>query len=60
MGRSMAWAWLYMVLGTLLRRFEMRLYDTTERNVTPVRDKFLWQTEPGLNRVQIKVLREYS
>ncbi|GLA62109.1 hypothetical protein AtubIFM55763_011211 [Aspergillus tubingensis] len=60
MGQSMAWAWLYMVLGTLLRRFEMRLYDTTERNVTPVRDKFLWQTEPGLNRVQIKVLREYS
>ncbi|GLB11935.1 hypothetical protein AtubIFM57258_009209 [Aspergillus tubingensis] len=58
-GQSMAWAWLYMVLGALLRRFEMRIYDTTERNVTPVRDKFLWQTEPGLNRVQIKVLREY-
>lgn len=57
---SMAWAWLYLVLGTLLRKFEMELHDTTERNVEMVRDKFLGQTERGMNRVQIKVLREYA
>lgn len=56
----MAWAWLYLVLGTLLRKFEMELHDTTERNVEMVRDKFLGQTERGMNRVQIKVLREYA
>jgi hypothetical protein len=59
MKSSMAWAWLYLVLGTLLRKFEMKLHDTTEQNVETVRDKFLGQTERGLNRVQIKVLREY-
>ncbi|OJZ89330.1 hypothetical protein ASPFODRAFT_58058 [Aspergillus luchuensis CBS 106.47] len=47
LGPNMAWAWLYLVLGTLLRRFEM------------TRDKFLGQTERGKNRVQIKVVREY-
>ncbi|KAI2894944.1 hypothetical protein CBS76997_341 [Aspergillus niger] len=60
LGPNMAWAWLYLVLGTLLRKFEMKLHDTTERNVEMVRDKFLGQTERGMNRVQIKVLREYA
>lgn len=55
----MTWAWLYLVLGTLLRRFEMRLHNTTEENVEVTRDKFLGQTERGKNRVQIKVVREY-
>lgn len=58
--RSMTWAWLYLVLGTLLRKFEMSLHDTTERNVEMVRDKFIGQTECGMNRVQIKVLGEYD
>ncbi|OJJ75883.1 hypothetical protein ASPBRDRAFT_51587 [Aspergillus brasiliensis CBS 101740] len=57
--RSMTWAWLYLVLGTLLRKFEMRLCDTTERNIEVVRDKFLAQTGRGMNRIQIKVLGEY-
>ncbi|GLA36171.1 hypothetical protein AnigIFM63309_002085 [Aspergillus niger] len=60
LGPSMCWAWLYLVLGTLLRKFEMRLYDTTERNLEVVRDKFLGQTRRGMNRIQIKVLREYT
>ncbi|GKZ51952.1 hypothetical protein AbraIFM66951_008471 [Aspergillus brasiliensis] len=59
LGPNMTWAWLYLVLGTLLRKFEMRLYDTTERNIEVVRDKFLAQTERGMNRIQIKVLGEY-
>ncbi|XRM37371.1 hypothetical protein ABZX51_000846 [Aspergillus tubingensis] len=60
LGPNMTWAWLYLVLGTLLRKFEMRLHNTTEENVEVTRDKFLAQTERGKNRVQIKVVREYS
>ncbi|OJI85470.1 hypothetical protein ASPTUDRAFT_119373 [Aspergillus tubingensis CBS 134.48] len=60
LGPNMTWAWLYLVLGTLLRKFEMRLHNTTEENVEVTRDKFLAQTERGKNRVQIKVVREHS
>ncbi|PLB53957.1 cytochrome P450 [Aspergillus steynii IBT 23096] len=60
LGPNMTWAWLYLVLGTLLRKFDMSLHDTTERNVEMVRDKFIGQTERGMNRVQVKVLGEYQ
>jgi hypothetical protein len=56
----MTWAWLYLVLGTLLQRFELDLHDTTERNVEMTRDCFIGQTDPGLNNVRVKVLREYQ
>ncbi|KAI9038140.1 cytochrome P450 [Aspergillus affinis] len=60
LGPNMTWVWMYLVLGTLVRKFEMTLYDTTERNLEMVRDKFIGQTKPGLNRIQVKVLGEYN
>jgi hypothetical protein len=55
----MTHSWLHLVLGTLLRRFEFTLYDTTEKNVEMTRDNFIGQTEPGMNVVQVKVLGEH-
>jgi hypothetical protein len=55
----MAWAWIHLVLGSLLRRFEFALHETTERNVEITRDNFNGQTDRGLNVIQVKVLEEY-
>ncbi|KAL5356850.1 cytochrome P450 [Aspergillus floccosus] len=60
LGPNMTWTWLYLVLGTLLRRFELNLYETSEKNVEMTRDLFIGQTNPGLNMIQVKVLGEYS
>lgn len=54
----MAWVWLHIVLGTLLRRFELSLHETTERNVEMTRDNFIGQTDPGMNVIQVKVLKQ--
>ncbi|KAE8153060.1 cytochrome P450 [Aspergillus avenaceus] len=59
LGQNMAWAWLYLVLGTLLRRFDLTLHETTEKNVEMTRDRFIGQTDPGMNNVQVKVLGEF-
>ncbi|CAI7578735.1 unnamed protein product [Penicillium pancosmium] len=58
-GQNMAWAMMHLVLGTLLRRYSLELYDTTERNVEMKRDNFIGQTGNGLNNIQVKVLEEY-
>lgn len=55
----MAWVWLHVSLGTLLRRFELSLYETTERNVEMTRDNFIGQTDPDMNVVQVKVLEQH-
>lgn len=55
----MAWAWLYLVIGNILRRFDLVLYNTTRENVEMVQDNFSGQTADGMNMVQVKVLREY-
>ncbi|GFF54177.1 cytochrome P450 [Aspergillus udagawae] len=39
-------------------RYELSLYDTTEKNVEIVRDCFNGQTRPGYNCIQVKVVRE--
>lgn len=54
----MAWAWLYLVIGTILRRFELTLYNTTRENVEMVQDNFSGQTAEGMNKVQVKVRQE--
>ncbi|KAJ6030653.1 uncharacterized protein N7446_000284 [Penicillium canescens] len=59
LGQNMAWAWIHLVLGSLFRRFEFALHETTERNVEITRDNFNGQTDRGLNVIQVKVLEEY-
>lgn len=51
---------MHHTLGNLVRRFDMVLHETTERNVHMVRDNFIGQTEPEINNVQVKVIEEYS
>ncbi|KAJ5923338.1 cytochrome P450 [Penicillium verhagenii] len=58
LGPNMAWAWLYLVIGTILRKYDLALYKTTRENVEMVRDNFSGQTAPGMNQVQVKVLSE--
>ncbi|KAJ5109664.1 hypothetical protein N7532_002309 [Penicillium argentinense] len=47
LGQNLNWAWMNIVIGTLLRRFDLVLYDTTERNVEMTKDNFIGQTEDG-------------
>lgn len=56
---SMAHAWLYLALATLLQRFEFSLFETTEENIRTVRDCFNGQTKPGQNNIRVKVLTEF-
>ncbi|RAH49962.1 cytochrome P450 [Aspergillus brunneoviolaceus CBS 621.78] len=56
LGPSMAYCWLNLVLATVLRRFRLELFDTSENNVATVRDCFNGQTAPGQNCIQVKVL----
>lgn len=56
---SMNWSWMHHTIGNLVRRFDMALHETTERNVNMVRDNFIGQTEPGTHNVQVKVLEEH-
>ncbi|KAJ5628200.1 hypothetical protein N7490_010428 [Penicillium lividum] len=59
-GQTMNWSWMHHLIGALVRRFDLVLHDTTERNVKMVRDNFIGQTEIGMNDVRVKVLEEYS
>ncbi|KAE8340490.1 hypothetical protein BDV24DRAFT_151855 [Aspergillus arachidicola] len=47
LGQNMNWAWMYLLLGTLLRRYNLVLHETTKRN-----------TDFGMNNIQVKVLGE--
>ncbi|KAJ5286982.1 hypothetical protein N7478_002668 [Penicillium angulare] len=60
LGQNLAWAWLHIIIGTLFRRFELTLHDTTERNVEMTQDNFIGQTDSGMNKIQVKVLGEYT
>lgn len=51
---------MHMVLGTLLRRYDLALHETTEKNVEMTRDNFIGQTDEGMNMIQVKVLEEYA
>jgi hypothetical protein len=55
----MNWSWSHYLIGCLVRRFDMALYETTELNVKMVRDNFIGQTGAGLNNVQVRVLKEH-
>ena len=54
----MAYCWLYIGVATLLRRYDLTLVDTDERNVTVIRDCFNGQTAPGQNHIKVMVLSE--
>ncbi|KAF9886516.1 hypothetical protein FE257_011423 [Aspergillus nanangensis] len=59
LGQNMNWSFMHIVIGTILRRFDLALYDTTEKNVEMTRDNFIGQTDPGMNVVQVRVLEQY-
>lgn len=50
---------MHHLISALVRRFDMALHETPERNVKKVRDDCIGQTEPRMNFVQVKVLEEY-
>ncbi|EZF32824.1 hypothetical protein H109_05833 [Trichophyton interdigitale MR816] len=60
LGPNMAHAWCYIGLATIIRRFDLSLFETTEENVTIVRDCFNGQTKPGYNKIQVKVQRDLT
>lgn len=52
-------AYMYVICGALLRKFDLALHDTTIRNVEMTRDNFIGQTDPGMNIVRVRALKEY-
>ncbi|THC93438.1 hypothetical protein EYZ11_007097 [Aspergillus tanneri] len=60
LGQNMNSAWMNLVLGTLLRRYDLALHETTENNVEMTRDNFIGQTDSGVNNVYVKILKEYG
>ncbi|KAL3476651.1 cytochrome P450 [Aspergillus californicus] len=60
LGQNLQWSWMHIVLGTILRRFDLSLHETTEKNVEMTRDNFIGQSEQGMNLVQVKVLERYA
>lgn len=54
---SMAWAWLYLIVGSILRRFDLVLYETTEENVEATQDYFNGRPSTGLNLIRVKVFK---
>ncbi|KAJ5360336.1 hypothetical protein N7517_009527 [Penicillium concentricum] len=60
MGQSMTYSWLYAVIGTVVRKFQLELHETDEKNVDIVRDCFNGQTVPGLNVLNVKVAKEFT
>jgi hypothetical protein len=57
---SMTYSWMYAIIGTLIRRFQLELHETDEKNVRIVRDCFNGQTVRGLNLINVKVAREFN
>lgn len=57
---SLAWAWMHIVIATLIRRYDLVLHETTEKNVEMTRDNFIGQTDADMNMVQVKVVEEYD
>ncbi|KAI2700473.1 hypothetical protein CBS147332_8084 [Penicillium roqueforti] len=60
MGQSMAYSWLYAVIGTVVRKFQLELHETDEKNIHIVRDCFNGQTVPGLNLINVTVAKEFN
>ncbi|EFQ97905.1 trichodiene oxygenase [Nannizzia gypsea CBS 118893] len=60
LGPNMAYSWCYIGLATVIRRFELSLFETTEENVTIVRDCFNAQTKPGYNNIRVKVQKDLT
>ncbi|PYI35364.1 cytochrome P450 [Aspergillus indologenus CBS 114.80] len=55
LGMNLAYAELYNVLATVIRRFDLELYQTTKEDVRFVRDKLLPRGRDGPWRVRLKV-----
>ncbi|RAL13759.1 cytochrome P450 [Aspergillus homomorphus CBS 101889] len=59
LGQNLNSALMYLVLGTLFRRYDLALFETTEENVRMVKDNFIGQTGLGLNNVRVRVLSRF-
>lgn len=58
---SLAWSELYQVIATVFRKFDMRLYETTEsRNVKIVRDLSIAMMEPRSKGIRVKIVQEHT
>lgn len=57
---SMTYSWLYAVIGTVVRKFQLELHETDEKSVEISRDCFNGQTVPGLNLINVKVTKEFN
>ncbi|RAH69896.1 putative cytochrome P450 oxygenase [Aspergillus aculeatinus CBS 121060] len=55
LGMNLAYAEMYNVLATVIRRFDLELYETTREDVRFVRDKLLPRGRDGPWRVRVKV-----
>lgn len=54
LGMMLAYEEMYFAVATIVRRFEMELYRTTEADVKMTRDMFNPHTDQGTRRVQVK------
>ncbi|KAE8353260.1 cytochrome P450 [Aspergillus coremiiformis] len=60
LGINLAYAELFLTLATLVRRFELKLIDTTLDDVEPYRDHFLIVPKNGQTGVKVLVTQEYA
>ncbi|GAM33997.1 hypothetical protein TCE0_013f01297 [Talaromyces pinophilus] len=56
-GINLAYAELFLTLGTVLSRFDMKIYKTTTEDVRVARDYFVGVPEPGSQGVRVTVER---
>ncbi|KAJ5091017.1 hypothetical protein N7532_009701 [Penicillium argentinense] len=60
LGQNMNWSWMHHLISALVRRFDLALHETMERNVSMVRNNCIGQPEPGINEVKVNVLGKHS
>ncbi|KAE8155119.1 benzoate 4-monooxygenase cytochrome P450 [Aspergillus avenaceus] len=54
-GRYLATAEIYMILASIIRRFDVELYDTTPDDVAFTRDYIVGRSEKGVWQVKIRI-----
>ncbi|KAI6081688.1 cytochrome P450, partial [Hypoxylon rubiginosum] len=57
LGMNLAFAELYMTLATIVRRFDIELYETSPEDIRMVRDMGIAQPERGEFRVRAKITK---
>ncbi|KAL3420294.1 benzoate 4-monooxygenase cytochrome p450 [Phlyctema vagabunda] len=57
-GLNLAWAELYLAAAIVFRKFDLELYETTNKDVEMVRDCFVGQPWKGSQGIRVKVVGE--